>query len=63
MSERTILSPVPEPWFEFSVYTVPENERTVPLCVEIGVTVSESVTYTITAIQKVPPEAEGIFYM
>ena len=48
------------------MYTVPENDLTVPLCVEIGVAVSESVTYTITAIQKDPPEAEGrlsTFYM
>ena len=45
------------------MYTVAENERTVPLCVEVGVTLSESVTYTITTMQKVPPEAEGIFYM
>ena len=61
-----MFSPVPEPRFEFSVYTVPEDDLTVPLCVEIGVAVSESLTYTITAIQKDPPEAEGrlsIFHM
>ena len=64
--KENIFSPVPEPRFEFSVYTVPENDLTVPLCVEIGVAVSETLAYTITAIQKNPPEAEGrlsIFHM
>ena len=41
------------------MYTVPENDRTVPLCIDIGVEITESLTYTITAVQKSPPEAEG----
>ena len=47
------------PQFEQSMYTVPENDRTVPLCIDIGVQITESLTYTITAVQKSPPEAEG----
>ena len=48
------------PVFEQTVYTVPENDRTVPLCIDIGVEITESLTYTITAVQKSPPEAEGL---
>ena len=55
-----ILHLVPEPVFEFPVYTVSENDRTVPLCIDVGFEVLEATTYTILAIQKNPPEAEGI---
>ena len=41
------------------MYTVPENDRTVPLCVDVGVVLSEAVDYTISAGSKTPPEAEG----
>ena len=50
-------APVPE--FEFPVYTVSEGGRRVPLCIDVGVAVSEPVSYTITAIHKDPPQAEG----
>ena len=50
---------LPEPQFEETLYRVPENDRTVPLCIDIGVEVTASLTYTITAVQKDPPEAEG----
>lgn len=53
-------STAPEPVFEFTVYSVPENNRQVPLCVELSVAAVEAVTYTITAMHKVPQEAEGI---
>ena len=53
------LYPVPDPMFEMTMYTVPENNRTVPLCIDIGVMITESETFTITAVQKDPPEAEG----
>ena len=45
--------------FEMSVYTVPENDRSQELCIDVGVDVSQPETYTITTAQKSPPEAEG----
>ena len=48
----------PNPQFEETMYTVPENDRTVPVCIDIGVEITTSMTYTITAEQKSPPEAE-----
>ena len=50
----------PRPQFEQTMYTVPENDRTVPLCIDIGVDVPEPMNFTITAIQKAPPEADGL---
>ena len=42
------------------MYTVPENDTSgVPLCVEIDKEITEPQTYTIRAVQKSPPEAEG----
>ena len=41
------------------MYEVRENDRSVQLCIDVGVTVQESITYTITSAQKVPPQAEG----
>ena len=41
------------------MYAVRENDRSVQLCIDVGVTVQESITYTITSAQKVPPQAEG----
>ena len=41
------------------MYTVPENYRSVPLCIDVGGIDSVNRTYTITAQQKNPPEAEG----
>ena len=42
------------------MYTVLEdNAGSVPLCVDIGVEISEPITYTITTAQKTPPQAEG----
>ena len=46
--------------FQFPMYTVPEDDPgSVPLCVDIGVEITEPITYTITTAQKSPPEAEG----
>ena len=42
-----------------TMYTVPENDRTIPLCIDIGVEILEPVTFTIDTAQKSPPEAEG----
>ena len=42
------------------MYTVPEDDPgSVPLCVDIGVEITESITYTITTAQKNPSQAEG----
>ena len=41
------------------MYTVPENNRTVPLCVDIGVEIPESMEFTITSKSKDPPDAQG----
>ncbi|CAI8024988.1 FRAS1-related extracellular matrix protein 2, partial [Geodia barretti] len=48
----------PEPEFDQTMYTVPENNRTLPLCIDIGVLVSEAMEFTITASNKNPPEAQ-----
>lgn len=53
-------SSAPEPTFELTMYSVPENNRTIPLCIDVGVQVIEAITYTITAMHKDPQEAEGI---
>ena len=53
------FTPAPEPMFEQPMYTVPENNRTVPLCIDVGVVVSQDTEYTITASNKNPPEAQG----
>ena len=45
--------------FDMTMYTVPENDRTVPLCIDIGVEITAPITYTITTAQKSPPQAEG----
>ena len=51
---------VPEPVFEMGVYSVPEGDPTsVPLCVDLGVTLAQPATYTITTQQKAPPQAQG----
>ena len=53
-------SPVPAPVFEMTMYTVPEDDPgSVELCVDIGVEITEPITYTITTAQKNPPQAEG----
>ena len=49
----------PEPMFDMTMYTVPENDRTVPLCIDIDVEITAPITYTITTAQKSPPQAEG----
>ena len=54
-----MLHTVPMPQFEQTMYTVPENNRTVPLCIDIDVNITEAMTYIITAEQKDPAEAEG----
>ena len=41
------------------MYTVPENNRSVPLCIDVGAIDSVDRTYTITAQQKNPPQANG----
>ena len=56
------LSPnpsVPMPQFEKPMYIVPENNRTVPLCIDVGVEVSDPLDLTITAKNKDPPDAQG----
>ena len=50
---------VPEPQFKQTYYTVPENDRSIALCIDVGVILSEKTVYTITAIHKDPPEAHG----
>ena len=50
---------MPNPTFDMTMYTVPENDRTVELCIDIGVLITESFTFTIDTAQKSPPEAEG----
>ena len=51
----------PAPQFETTMYTVPEDDPgSVPLCVDLGVEITEPLTYTITTAQKSPPEAEGM---
>ena len=47
------------PQFEETMYIVPENDRTIPLCIDIGVGITEPIEYVIRAVQKSPPEAEG----
>ena len=49
----------PEPQFELTEYTVPENNRDLQLCVVVDLAVTQNTTYTITARQKSPPEAQG----
>ena len=47
--------------FQFPMYTVPEDDPgSVPLCVDIGVEITNPITYTISTAQKSPPEAEGV---
>ena len=50
---------VSDPKFEMTMYIVPENNRTTPLCIDIGVEITEPVTVNIDTAQKSPPEAEG----
>ena len=57
MSE-IIEEPAPEVAFEFSVYTVPENDLTMPLCVDVSIAVTEATAYTITAMQSEFQRAE-----
>ena len=47
------------PQFEEDMYIVPENNRSVPLCVDLGVEPSQTRTYPITAKSKDPPDAQG----
>ena len=49
----------PEPEFERTMYRVPENNRTVPLCIDVGVVLSEPTEFVITSKSKDPPEAQG----
>ena len=44
--------------FEQSMYTVPENNTSIPLCITVAIG-SQDQTFTITAQQKSPPQAEG----
>ena len=41
------------------MYTVPENNRTVPLCIDIGVELTEETPFTITSKSKDPTDAQG----
>ena len=49
-----------EPKFDQTVYTVPENNGTVLLCVDIGVVLSEKMELTITGQYTDPPDALGL---
>ena len=49
----------PNPMFDMTTYTVLENNRTIPLCIDIDVKLLTAVTYTIATLQKSPGEAEG----
>ena len=54
------MSAALQPQFVQTMYTVPENDHTVPLCIDAGVDVPESKNFTVTAVQKFPPEADGL---
>ena len=55
---------VPAPVFELTMYTVPENDTSgVPLCADIGMEISEPISYTISTAQKSPPRAEGLTHI
>ena len=41
------------------MYSAPEDSTTVPLCIDVGVILAQSATYTITTQQKSPPQADG----
>ena len=49
----------PDPKLDMTIYTVPENDRTIPLCIDIGEEITTSFTFTIDTAQKSPPQAEG----
>ena len=49
----------PEPEFDQTIYRVPENDRTVPLCIDVGVVLTEPTEFVITSKSKDPPEAQG----
>ena len=50
----------PQPHFEEMEYTVPENDRSsVMLCIDVGVVLPGPMEYSITAMQKDPPAAQG----
>lgn len=50
----------PDPKFDMTMYTVPEDDRTTPmLCIDISVMILEAVTYNIDTAPKSPAEAEG----
>ena len=56
-----IFLTVPNPVFGMTMYTVPEDDPgSVPLCVDIGVDITEPLTYRIETGQKIPPQAEGL---
>ena len=48
------------PMFEMTTYTVPENNRSVPLCIFLGVHFSINITYNISAQQMKLSQAEGV---
>ena len=41
------------------MYKVPENNRSIPLCIDVGAIISVNKFYNITAQQTSPPQAEG----
>ena len=48
-SNHFLLMAEPSPMFELTMYTVAENDTSgLPLCVDLGVTITEPLTYTIT---------------
>ena len=54
-------SSAPQPQFEEMEYTVHENDRSsVMLCIDVGVILSGPMEYTVTAMQKDPPAAQGV---
>ena len=53
------FSPAPKPEVERTMYIVPENNRTVPLCIDVGVVLTEPTEFVITSKSKDPPEAQG----
>ena len=60
LNNSSCLHAAPRPQFVQTMYTVPENDRTVPLCIDAGVDIPESKNFTVTAVQKSPPEADGL---
>ena len=52
---------VPIPFFDKTMYTVPENNRSTPLCVDIGVEITKPIELTVITTHRIPQQAEGMY--